>query len=238
MAEIVLNVPKTINDIRLGQYQKWAKVVEQNEDVQNNFLEIKLLEIFCGVTGEQAAKVDMTEATEAINHVAGLLQEKPELTQRFKMVGSDNVTCEFGFIPNLSKMTLGEYVDLDNYITDTDNMHRAMAVLYRPIHESWRNKDSYRIAEYDGTDYFAEVMRDMPLGYALGAMVFFYRLEKKLLIHSMLSSAKQLAAIPQPSAEERKRLLSVMDGINLYMLWLKEMPLELTKLPDSMLSQR
>lgn len=236
--EVTLKVPKTINDISLRQYIKWTGIVEQNKDVQNNFLEIKLLETFCGIDGSDAAKVHLNEASEAIDHVVGLLQQEPPLTERFNMVGSDGAVCEFGFIPNLSKMTLGEYVDLDNYITDTKTLHRAMAVLYRPVHESWKNKKAYRVAEYEGTDLLADVMMDMPLGIALGAMVFFYRLEKKLLLLSMHSSAKQLMAEAEQSAEGRKRFLSAMDGIRAYMHSLKVTRLELTPLPDSMLSRR
>ena len=37
---------------------------------------------------------------------------------------------EYGFIPNLDDMSFGEYVDLDTYIGDWQNIHRAMAVLY------------------------------------------------------------------------------------------------------------
>jgi hypothetical protein len=44
------------------------------------------------------------------------------------MTGSDGVTLEFGMIPELDKMTFGEYIDLESYITDWDNMHKAMAV--------------------------------------------------------------------------------------------------------------
>ena len=235
--EVTLKVPKTINDISLRQYIKWAGIVEQNKDVQNNFLEIKLLETFCDIDGRDAAKVNLNEASEAIDHIVGLLQGEQPLTQRFKMVGSDGAVCEFGFIPNLSKMTLGEYVDLDTYITDTKTLNRAMAVLYRPVHESWKNKDAYRIAEYGGTDMMADIMMDMPLGIALGALVFFYRLEKKLLLLSMHSSAKQLMKEAEHSAEGRKRFLSAMDGIKAYMHSLKVTRLELTPLPDSMLSR-
>ena len=237
MGEIVLRVPKTINDIKLSQYQRWVNVLENNEDVQNNFLEIKLLEIFCGISGADAAKIEMTEANVAIEHVAGLLKVEQPLTERFDMTGSDGVVCEFGFIPNLSKMSLGEYVDLDTYIGDTSNLHKAMAVLYRPVHKSWKKKKEYRVAEYQGTEEYAAIMKDMPLGVALGALVFFYRLEKKLLMLSMLSSAKQLAAIPHPSAEERKRLLAATDGIKAYMLSLKEMHLELMPSPNLMFTQ-
>jgi hypothetical protein len=33
-------------------------------------------------------------------------------------------------------LVLGEYIDLDAFLGDWDNMHRAMAVLYRPIEKN------------------------------------------------------------------------------------------------------
>ena len=48
-----------------------------------------------------------------------------------KYINGDEV--EFGFIPKLDNISLGEFVDLDSYMSDWDNMHKAMAVLYRPV---------------------------------------------------------------------------------------------------------
>ena len=56
------------------------------------------------------------------------MNDKPSLTQRFMLNGQ-----EFGFIPSLEDITYGEFVDLDSYLTDTKNLHRTMAVLYRPV---------------------------------------------------------------------------------------------------------
>ena len=89
------------------------------------------------------------------------------------------VLQEFGFINDIENMSLGEYTDLDTYVTDWNNMHKTMAVLYRPL--ITRYKDKYTIAEYEGTSEFAEVMKFMPLDVALGSLVFFYRLGNELL---------------------------------------------------------
>ena len=58
---------------------------------------------------------------------------------------------EYGFIPVLDDMTLGEYVDLDENFTDWDKMHKAMSVLFRPI--KLKKGDRYQIEEYDGMDW-------------------------------------------------------------------------------------
>jgi hypothetical protein len=54
---------------------------------------------------------------------------------------------EYGFIPNLDDMSFGEYVDLDTYLGDWQNIHRAMAVLYRPIRE--KRGERYNIVPYE-----------------------------------------------------------------------------------------
>ena len=235
--EFTLKIPKTINDIPLRTYQKWSKIYEANKDAtDNNFLEIKMLEIFCGLTSKEAASIPFQVASDTVNHLVGVLNQETQLTERWDMIGSDKVVIDFGLIPNLSKMSLGEYIDLDTYIADIDELHRAMAVLYRPVHSSWEGKSSYRVLDYQGSELFAEAMKDMPLGIAFGAMVFFYRLERKLLEHSMHSSAVQAAKIADSSVEARRNFLSVMDGIKAYTLLRKEMPYALSQLHSSKLN--
>ena len=69
-------------------------------------------------------------------------------------------------------MTFGEYVDLDTYIGDYENMHRAMSVLYRPIVQ--RYKDKYLVDEYSGDE--SDKMKDMPMDAVLSSILFFYHL--------------------------------------------------------------
>ena len=69
-------------------------------------------------------------------------------------------------------MTFGEYVDIDTYIKDWKQMHKAMAVLYRPI--DTRYEDRYSIVGYDGKE--TDIMKDMPLAVCFSSIVFFYNL--------------------------------------------------------------
>ena len=54
---------------------------------------------------------------------------------------------EYGFIPDLDELSLGEYIDLDGNISKWEQMHIAMNVLYRPIKNSKAGK--YNIVDYD-----------------------------------------------------------------------------------------
>mgnify|MGYP003112144592 FL=1 len=48
--KVDVKIPDTLSEITLGQYQKYIKIQEQNED--ENFIALKMLEIFCGLKGQ------------------------------------------------------------------------------------------------------------------------------------------------------------------------------------------
>ena len=83
---------------------------------------------------------------------------------------------EYGVIPNLDDISLGEYIDLDTYMGDWDNMEIAMNVLYRPITE--KMDDKYLISEYDVES--KDKLTDIPLDVVLGSVFFFYNLGMEL----------------------------------------------------------
>ena len=163
--KIKLTVPTELSEIRLSQYQKYHKIQEDNKD--ENFLATKMIEIFCGIPNKESFRMKLRDVTKVTSILIGLFNKQPKLKNRFMMNG-----IEYGFIPNLDDMSLGEYVDLDTYISSWDNMHKAMAVLYRPIDASFGSK--YTLEEYDGVGQ--EKMKDMPLDVVFGSMLFFYRL--------------------------------------------------------------
>ena len=50
-----VEVPDTLSEITLGQYQKYLKIQSENQD--ENFLAIKMIEIFCGLRGDLIMKM-------------------------------------------------------------------------------------------------------------------------------------------------------------------------------------
>ena len=45
--KIEINVPTSLSEITLRQYQKFLKIAEENPE--GNFLDAKMIEIFCGI---------------------------------------------------------------------------------------------------------------------------------------------------------------------------------------------
>ena len=227
--EFDIKIPATLRDLNVGQWQKYIKIYEKNKDNDNpEFLDRKLLEIFCGVSLQDVDKLGLSVFDDTVQYVSTLLGSKMDLVKTFDLVGTDGATVHFGMIPNLDKMSYGEFIDLEKYMFDDDNFHRAMAVMYRPIKH--HNKDKYLIHDYKGTEFLAEVMRDTPLDAALGVRVFFWRLATKLGNYTMVSTLKEL----QKMQEGREDKHSVKSGetIKEYLHSLEKMLLELEKLQN------
>ena len=174
---IEINVPTSLSEITLRQYQKFLKIAEENPE--GNFLDAKMIEIFCGIPLSDSYKLKMVSVTAIIDILNSMLEVKPNHVERFTLNG-----IEYGFIPDLDEMSLGEYVDLDNNASKWESMHIAMNVLYRPIVTSKVGK--YNIEEYTTSN--PEKMLDMPLDAALGSLFFFYNLGLELSKHTILSS--------------------------------------------------
>ena len=233
--ELNLKVPVSMSSIKLGDYQKYIKIVQgfkEGED-SDDFIKLKMLDIFCGVELKDSYKMPISVFDGAIEKVASCLNEPTPHIRRFHMTGPNGeVPVEFGFIPDLSSMSFGEYVDIDSQINDLQNLHKVMAVLYRPITEA--KGESYKIKEYEGYEGNEELMKDMPLDVALGALVFFYRLGMKLSRYTTVSSLKRLSKDPHKLLDLEKILLEQNGvGINLYMRLLEETSQSLMRLPGS-----
>lgn len=175
--EVKLTVPTSLSEITLGQYQRFKRTADKFEET-NDFLLQKMIECFCNVQLIHVLLIQRKSVLEVTAGINNLFHGKYELQPTFKIKD-----VEFGFIPNLDNISQGEYVDLDNYITNWEDMHKAMAVLFRPIKD--KKGDKYTIHDYQGTEEFSDLMKYMPLDVALGAYVFFCHLGNELLISTL-----------------------------------------------------
>jgi hypothetical protein len=206
--KLEINVPTSLNEITLEQYQKYLKIAEANPD--SNFLDAKMIEIFCGIPLSESYKLKMSSVVAIIDILTDLLESKPSDVEQFVMNG-----VTYGKVPDLNDMSLGEYIDLDDNISKWDNMHIAMNVLYRPVKDI--RKEKYNVIDYTTTN--PDKMKDMPMSAVLGSIFFFLNLGIELSNHTILYSntAEEMEALQQ-------KLTSTKDGagINQFMDCLTE----------------
>ena len=218
-----ITIPESLSEVTLGQYQEF---LTKSKDLEGYKLAQCTVSVFCCVPMVSVLKISLVDVTSITNHLNTLFQVEQPLKLSFKLK-SENVSQEFGFINDIENMSLGEYSDLDTYISDWDNMHKAMAVMYRPLVN--RIKEQYTIVDYEGTADFADVMRFMPLDVALGAMVFFYHLGNELL---KATRNYLVGETVEMITAEQHNLISSGDGITASTHSLTERLESLTKLPD------
>ena len=163
--KVELIIPSNLSEISLKQYQKFLKIQETNDD--SYFLQCKMIEIFCNLDAKSARLLKLTDADRIVEIINNMFEAKPSLIRTFKIGG-----VEYGIIPDLDEMSLGEYIDLDTYIGDWQNMQIAMNVLYRPI--SKKIGDKYLINEY--TLDAKEKLEEIPMDIVLGSIFFLYNL--------------------------------------------------------------
>tara|TARA_R110000787_G_scaffold285998_2_gene403035 strand:+ start:85 stop:729 length:645 start_codon:yes stop_codon:yes gene_type:complete len=175
--KLEINVPTSLSEITLGQYQEFLELSENNPD--GTFMQSKMISIFCNIPLADAYDLKVSSVSQIVGILSDMLAVTPTHVERFK-IGE----VEYGFIPDLNDMSLGEYIDLDASVGNWKDMHKAMDVLYRPIKSSLAGK--YNIVDYSVSN--TDKMKETPLSAALGSLVFFWNLGKELSMATILSS--------------------------------------------------
>lgn len=220
--EIELSVPTALSDITLGQYQKYLKVLEDNEGA-DDFLALKTIEIFCKISLKDVLSIPAKDAEKVLGIITKAFEEKPNLIRRFDLLDVD-----MGFEPQLENIALGAYIDVEDNISDWSRMHKAMAALYRPV--NFKSKDKYTVAPYDASEEVSNLMKEMPLDVVMSAMVFFYVLGKELL--KAIPSYIQNNLTQEETYQLKQTLAQNGVGINQSTDSLEEMFSSLMQLPN------
>jgi len=164
--QLEVSIPSTLKEVKLKDYQDFLLIENPSND--------DLLKCILNINTKELGNIKDKDVDYLINHINKLFDQEHKYIPTFNLNG-----VSYGFIPNLDEITYGENKDITSYINEWGNMHKAMAVLFRPIKLKKNNK--YIIEEYEGSHRYAETMKQMPLDIVLGAMVFFYNLTNELL---------------------------------------------------------
>lgn len=177
---------------------------------------IHICEIVTGTPKDEILTWEKKEVETFVNAVIDLFGGKEPTF--YPIFDFKDVT--YGFQP-LSKMTLGEWADLETYAKDYEgNLHKIMAIIYRPITKhNWKNPiwkakhnlklwqskvvspfETYDVEDYNIETYNdrVELFKELPAEIAKGAMVFFLSLGLKYSNHTLTSS---LQLSPQVKAK-------------------------------------
>ena len=183
----VFNVIDSWEDVTLETWQKILKA--KGSRVQED---IQMLKALSDIPEKILKNLDLIDVVEILKALTNL-QKIPTTKSVRKKYKIDGI--KYGFHPNLEKLTLGEYIDLETLIGKglSGNLHYLMAILFRPIIKEYGK--SYDIEGYAESDmeHRAEIFKTkMKALDVRKATVFFWTLGKELKTVLETYSAKKL----------------------------------------------
>ena len=166
--QIEVSIPSSLREVKLKDYQEL--LIKENPDNDD------MLKCILNINTKELGNIKNKDVDNLLAIINKLFDKKHKFIPTFNL---NNVL--YGFVPNLDEITYGENKDITTYINNKDwgNMHKAMAVLFRPIKQKQGSK--YLIEDYEGSHKYSETLKNMPLDVVLGAMVFFWDLTNVLL---------------------------------------------------------
>jgi hypothetical protein len=168
------NLINSWNDVTL---EKWAKLITMNSDSKPKEA-LDTISLLSDIPKKLIKELGINDVSNILNKIAELQKDAKGKLRR--IIEIDNV--EYGFHPDLSEITLGEYADIETYIQAgiEKNLSKMMAVLYRPIVE--KNGKHYSITAYNGSEVRmrAEKFKKMKAKDVHSSLVFFWTLGNEL----------------------------------------------------------
>ena len=187
MKPIKLIIPNEWSDITIETYQKYVDIQEGKGSEKNKVL--RSLALLCGTTTTIVKKMLYSDLLDIMNIIKDMLDNEPDKTDFKKMFMFKDQ--EYGFVPNLSKISTGEYIDLETYTKEpVKNLHNIMSILYRPV--THKVNERYAIENYNPDEFKEELFKDCPMDIALSSLGFFLSLGEILArtSHNFLQAQK------------------------------------------------
>lgn len=180
-----LTVPTDLSEITLGQLQDLNKINELKlEPIE---LMKRSIEILTKVDRGTLDRFRLSDLQMVYNKLLSLTKQEEKLV---KFVNIEDE--KYGFHPNLSNISTGEFVDIDTLCQDLNkNLDMIMAILYRKV--TVEKSGKYQIEAY-GRDIESRAnlfKEKMPANVVNGAILFFWTLGKDYLVSSITSSNQE-----------------------------------------------
>lgn len=178
-------MPTNWREVSIGQYSKLMLAIDKKDSNEMELM-LRSLEALLDMSLTLLNKVPIKQLRAAYKELRELTASMPT-NELSRVIEIDGV--EYGLIPNFDELTIGEFVDLDNYLQEPyHNLINIFTILYRPVLK--RDGDKYIIEDYNiGTTFDRSKIfnANMSIATVYGALVFFCNIGRSYM-ESTLSS--------------------------------------------------
>ena len=170
-----VKIPNGWNGVTIRMYQKFQEV--KAKGLKKDDFNLEILGVICGIDKEMIERLEIKSLNKILKTLKFLDTDIPENQELVKKVEWNGKN--YGFIPNLSEITTGEYIDIEQHCKEGEkNLHSIMSILYRPIVKE--TKTRYSIEHYKPNEDLEEEFLDFPILPSISALSFFFHLGRTL----------------------------------------------------------
>jgi len=203
---IKINIDEEVIDVKdymsVAQYQKFIrneKLYKENP--------AELLSLWLEIPMNTIKDLPLEEVKFVENYLTQEITKEFNEDKLYETFEFEDV--EYGLENDWSKLAWGAWVDFQVLCGDNvqENIHRIMAILYRPISEPRNKKGKYKIKPYKASEIEdrAEIFRRLPVHYWFGAANFFF-LTSIIYTNNIQNSLKLTMEINQKAMKGYKIL--------------------------------
>lgn len=190
----VFYVPESLKDVNLATAIIFDKVtkIEGLSDIE------KSLQIIASINGmevDELREIPFTELDKVGAPIVNLFINNEEVLDVKEHLRISIDKLEYAIIPDFRKMELGSYIDLLELLkAPLPNIHKIMAILYRPIkndYSNWYELEPYSTENSKSVEERADIfLKKMPYSIARSTVNFMKESIQKLPISITLRSSQ------------------------------------------------
>ena len=163
-------------DVTLRKYLEMMADIESYKDDQEA-VDALMLHHLAGIPYEEITNISKDSFNILKEKISKFLKPEEMPLERLITIGN----TQYGFEPNLSKMSYGAYADISQYDTVSidKNWAKIMSILYRPVTKIDKHS-LYQIEQYTGK-LDEKIWLDVTMDIHFGCLFFFLNLQMDLM---------------------------------------------------------
>lgn len=190
---------KNWDEVNIKTYMKLKKVIEENTDPIDT--EIGIMSVLCDCSTSEIEDLSLNEYSKIrgeVQWVEKMPESKPYCPKKVKLEKEYNVSYD------ISKLSVSQYIDYQQYIKMEDNIANVLSVFFVPVGKKY--------GEYNVAEVINDIEENMTVKNALNVCFFFtvqFMTLTKIILHSLTSKIKKTK-----NQKVKQKLTEILTGLN------------------------
>jgi len=174
-----LDIPETAEDMSIAEYQLIIQNMDKSEDPTPEEVRSGLYKVLMGYFNISLKEVEVISMNDVLDLVRLVTIALADMKNKIVVPMFELEDVRYAIDPDFENMSLGEFVDLSEYAKNIKDLHKMVAVMYRPVTKEvssmiMRGLNQWEIEPYTGINGREELFESLPANVGMG-LTFFFR---------------------------------------------------------------